>query len=317
MQATRSATPCRPCSKKPELRINEENTMITPQQARFYADNGYLVVEGVFDREKVGRALTAIDELLDPANAERPYEFEPQDGATVRRIWSPTNKHAVFDQMASDPALLDCIEQLIGGNILFHYSKLNMKGPKVGSVVEWHQDFSYYPHTNSDLLSALVFLDDATTQNGCLRVVPGSHRAGLHSHEVGGFFRGKVSGVDEASAVSVEVKAGGVLFLHCLTLHASARNESNLPRRTFLPAYRAADAFPIYFGPHAAHNEPGIKLLRGQRSKTARVEAGVHLLPIAEREFGSLYEVQEGSHLKKDLSQMKTVGYAVAEEAAS
>jgi phytanoyl-CoA hydroxylase len=287
--------------------------MLTEQQARFYADNGYLVVDGLFDRAEIGRALAAIDELLSPDNPDKPYEFEPKDGETVRRIWSPTQRHGEFWSMATAPKLLDCIEALIGKNILFHYSKLNMKGPKVGSVVEWHQDFSYYPHTNADLLSALVFLDDANKANGCLRVVPGSHRGGLLSHEVGGFFRGMVQGVDEASAVHVEVPAGGVLFLHCMTLHASARNESAQPRRTFLPAYRAADALPIYFGPHAAHNEPGIKLVRGQRAKTARVEAGLHLLPIAEREFGSLYEVQEGSHLRKDLATMKTVGYAVEE----
>ncbi|SAK91943.1 phytanoyl-CoA dioxygenase [Caballeronia arationis] len=290
--------------------------MITDQQARFYADNGYLIVEELFEREKIHHALAAIDELLNPSNSDKPYEFEPRDGTTVRRIWSPTKKHQMFRQMASDPLLLDCIERLIGGNILFHYSKLNMKGPRVGSVVEWHQDFSYYPHTNADLLSALVFLDDASTQNGCLRVVPGSHRGGLRSHDVDGFFRGKVQGIDEASAVNIEVPAGSVVFLHCLTLHASARNESNLPRRTFLPAYRAADAFPIYFGPHAAHNEPGIELLRGRRAKVARVEAGVHSLPIAEREFGSLYELQEGSHLRKDLSAMTTAGYAVADAAA-
>jgi len=223
----------------------------------------------------------------------------------------PRQKHATFRDLAADSRLLDCIEALIGKNILFHYSKLNMKGPKVGSVVEWHQDFSYYPHTNSDLVTALIFFDDASQQNGCLRVVPGSHRRGLVSHEEGGYFRGKVHGVDEAEAVPIEVPSGSVLFLHCLTLHASARNESKLPRRTFLPAYRAADSFPVYFGPHAAHNEPGIQLLRGERAKVARVEAGRYLLPIAEREFGSLYEVQEGSHLRKDLSSMKKVGYAV------
>ena len=170
----------------------------------------------------------------------------------------------MFERLAADPALLDCIQQLIGDNVLFHYSKINMKGPKVGSIVKWHQDFSYYPHTNSDLVTALIFLDDATRENGCLRVIPGSHRRGLRSHDIDGYFRGTVSDVDESEAVEVEVKAGGVLFLHCLTLHASERNTSDLPRRTFLPAYRAADAFPIYFGPHAAHNEPGVRLLRGQ-----------------------------------------------------
>ncbi|MCW7539597.1 phytanoyl-CoA dioxygenase family protein [Aquabacterium sp. A7-Y] len=285
--------------------------MISAQDVLFYQNKGYLVVPRFFSDDEVARGLQAIAEVLDPSRAERAYEMEPRDPQTVRRIWSPTQKHATFSDLASHPGLLDVIEALIGPNILFHYSKLNMKGPKVGSVVEWHQDFSYYPHTNSDLLTALIFFDAATEENGCLRVIPGSHRRGLCSHEVDGYFRGKVSEVDESQAVSIEVPPGSVLFLHCLTLHASARNGSSLPRRTFLPAYRAADAFPIYFGPHAAHNEPGIRLLRGQRSRSARVEAGLHLLPLAEREFGSIYEVQEGSHLTKDLTAMKTAGYAV------
>jgi phytanoyl-CoA hydroxylase len=290
--------------------------MLNRQQIQSYADHGYLVIEKLFDSEQVSRALAAIDELLDPNNPDKPYEYEPQDGETVRRIWSPTQKHAEFKDLAADPRLLDCIEALIGENVLFHYSKLNMKGPKVGSVVEWHQDFSYYPHTNTDLVTALIFFDDASVTNGCLRVIPGSHRRGLVSHEVDGFFRGKAQGTDASQAVDIEVPAGSVLFLHCLTLHASARNTSHLPRRTFLPAYRAADAFPIYFGPHAAHNEPGIQLLRGRRAKVARVDAGAYLLPIAEREFGSLYEVQEGSHLRKALTSMEKAGYAVTEPAA-
>lgn len=285
--------------------------MITSESIRFYEENGYLIVQDVFTKEQIQQGLDAIAEVLDPANADKAYELEPRDRSTVRRIWSPTQKHETFWKMATQAALLDIIEGLIGENILFHYSKLNMKGPRVGSVVEWHQDFSYYPHTNADLLSALIFLDDATPENGCLRVLPGSHKQGLASHEIDGFFRGKVSGVREQEAVALAVPAGGVLFLHCLTLHASARNESDRPRRTFLPAYRAADAFPIYFGPHAAHNEAGIRLVRGQRAKVARVEAGSHLLPFAEREFGSIYEVQEGSHLVKDLAVMQSAGYAV------
>ncbi|OHT24621.1 hypothetical protein A3Q29_02590 [Providencia stuartii] len=94
-------------------------------------------------------------------------------------------------------------------------------------------------------------------------------------------------------------------------MHASAVNTSAVPRRTFLPAYRSADSFPIYFGPHAAHNEPGIKLLRGQISRKARVDQGVHYLPIAKTEFGSIYEIQEGSNENKAIDAMKKTGYAV------
>jgi len=285
--------------------------MLSKEQRAFYVENGYLTIEKFFNAERIAETHAAIASLLSPTNTEKVYEAEPADSATVRRIWSPTQKHPVFERMAADPALLDCIAALIGENILFHYSKLNMKGPKFGSPVYWHQDFSYYPHTNTDLLSAIIFLDDATVHNGCLRVVPGSHRHGLRSHEIDGFFRGRISDVDESEAVNIELAAGGVILLHCMMLHASARNESNSPRRAFLPAYRAADALPIYFGPHAAHNEPGVKLLRGQLSLVARVDPGLYRMPIAEREFGSLYEVQEGSHLRKPVAAMSKSGYAV------
>ncbi len=285
--------------------------MITEQDIQFYQDNGYLVIEGLFDKSEVKQALDAIEELTTGEDSQSNYEIEPADKQTIRRIWSPTKKHSTFWDMTKCDKLLDPIQALIGENILFHYSKLNMKGPKVGSVIEWHQDFSYYPHTNSDLLTALIMLDDVTADNGPLRVVPGSHKLGLVNHYVDGYFRGRVSDVQENNAKELIVPAGSVIFLHCMTLHASEKNMSDQPRRAFLPAYRAADSFPIYFGPHASHNEAGTVLLRGNRSTVARVEQGTHYLPLAEKEFGSIYEVQEGSHLKKEVDTMKTTGYAV------
>lgn len=284
--------------------------MLSEDLIQSYHENGYLVVQSLFDKKQVTSGIDAINQIIAGSAHEKTYELEPKDGATIRRIWSPTQKHDVFWSMATEPKLLDALEGLIGSNILFHYSKLNMKGPKVGSPVEWHQDFSYYPHTNCSLLSALIFLDDASVENGCLRVIPGSHKGGLLSHEIDGHFRGKVTNLDESKAVDLEVPSGSVVFLHCMTLHASNQNNSNRPRRTFLPAYRAADAYPIYFGPHAAHNESGIKLIRGEHSKVARVEAGTHLLPLAERAFGSLYDLQDGSYLTKEVQVMKTAGYA-------
>lgn len=285
--------------------------MITEQQIQFYNENGYLAVEKLFDDSEVELALAAIEELTSGEEARNNYELEPSDKETIRRIWSPTKKHDTFWNMAKSNKLLDCIQGLIGENVMFHYSKLNMKGPKVGSVIEWHQDFSYYPHTNSDLLTALIMLDDVTEENGPLRVVPGSHKLGLVDHSIDGFFRGRVSGVQEENAETLILPKGSVIFLHCMTLHASNKNESDKPRRAFLPAYRAADAFPIYFGPHAAHNEPGVVLLRGEPSKVARVDQANYMLPIAEKEFGSIFEVQEGSHIKKDVDAMKVTGYAV------
>ncbi|MEV7602220.1 phytanoyl-CoA dioxygenase family protein [Kitasatospora sp. NPDC089797] len=280
-----------------------------------YRANGFAVVERLFDPSEVAELNSAITEILDVSDISSVAEVEPGDNGMARRIWSPTKQHAAFERAAAHPVLLDHIEALIGPDILFHYSKLHLKAPQVGSVVEWHQDFAYYPHTNTDLVTALVYLDDTTTENSALQAVPGSHLRGLADHYVDGYFRGKVVGADApdpALAVPIEAPAGSVVFIHPLLLHYSSPNRSDRYRRAFLPAYRAADAFPIHFGPHAGHNEPGVKLLRGQVSDTARVEGGTWRLPFAERPFGSLFQLQEGAH---QAATAATTGYATLEEA--
>lgn len=278
-----------------------------------YHENGYALVERLFDANEVDELNTAITEILSASDLGAVAEVEPGDNSVARRIWSPTKQHPAFERAAAHPGLLDHIEELIGHDILFHYSKLHLKAPQVGSEVDWHQDFAYYPHTNTDLVTALIYLDDTTTENSALQVVPGSHQHGLADHYVDGYFRGKVAGADApdpAAAVPMEAPAGSVVFIHPLLLHYSSTNLSDRYRRAFLPAYRAADAYPIHFGAHAGHNEAGVKLLRGQVSETARVEAGTWRLPLAERPFGSLFQLQEGAHTTETAA---STGYATLE----
>jgi hypothetical protein len=274
-----------------------------------YFSNGYAILTDVFNDKDIAKARSVVDEVV--ANAVdlgSVAELEPSNPSIPRRIWAPSARYPEFASMARNARLLDRLEPLLGPNIELQYTKLNMKGPKVDSVVEWHQDFSYYPHTNTDLLSVLIYLDDATDENACLQVVPQSHKRGLLDHSIDGWFRGKVT--DPAAvkgAVSVPGKAGTCVVLHCLTLHASPKNFSDRYRRVYIPAYRAADARPIYFGPHAAHNEPG-EVVRGQRVGHARVQAQQVRLPIAEQQFGSLFELQEGVHVK-ERSVARRTGY--------
>ena len=279
-----------------------------------YLRDGYLLMPNLIDRLDIGHAIEAINEILQTDDLASVAELEPGADRVARRIWSPTKVHSQFVKLAEDSRILDVVESLIGPDILFHYSKLHLKAAQHGSPVEWHQDFSYYPHTNTGLLTALVYLDDADEDNGCLQVMRGSHLNGLDDHYVDGSFRGKIpapaSQEQAQEIVSLGASAGSVIFLHCLTKHASASNRSGRPRRAFLPAYRAADAYPIYYGPHASHNEPGVKLLRGNRSRYTRVQAGDWIVPLAAAKFGSLFELQEGSHLSKKIT---SVGYATTE----
>ncbi|AOK28271.1 mitomycin antibiotic biosynthesis protein [Burkholderia singularis] len=287
---------------------------LSDEEVAAFGENGFLVVRDLLDAEAIASMRSAIDEIIGSAGDLREVaELEPSDPTVIRRIWQPSKRHAAFRAVQEDPRLVDRLESLIGPDIVFHHSKLNMKGPRVGSPVEWHQDFSYYPHTNSKLIACLIYLDDASEDNACLRVLSGSHRASIYDHTENGHFRGKVDLAHLPTQYPEMTAAGGagtVVFLHCKVLHRSDPNHSARYRRCFIPAYRAADALPIYYGPHAAHNEAGTYLLRGQRRSVALCEAGVYPMPITQKAFNSLYALQQGEHLLADELHTRSSGYA-------
>ena len=177
-----------------------------------------------------------------------------------------------------------------------------MKPAEVGSVVEWHQDLSYYPLTNRDSLAILFYLDDTRAENGALRMLPGWHHEVLMEHSRDGYFQGRVTeAVDDAAAVTVEGEAGTAIFMHGLTPHASEPNASDKPRRTLILSYRAADAYPVYCGEMTHKTEVYARLVRGTRARVARFEMSEVPVPQYKDKIVSLYDLQErarGGELK-------------------
>ncbi len=256
---------------------------------------------GFLPREQVARLLADIESISagatvgrhDPTRMEMEPNQEPE-GTRVRRIYEPCTYYLDFSALSESPELLDSLAQLLGDNVLFHYSKINMKPPSIGSVVEWHQDLCYYPLTNTDSLAVLFYLDDADENNGCLKVIPGMHRKQTLDHTWNGFFRGQVTEpVDDSNAVALEGPAGTALFLHGLTPHASAPNTSQRSRRTLILGYRAADAYPIYLGETTVHAESHVRLVRGRLAARARFGTIEMPIPRYENVPKSLYELQQ------------------------
>ena len=229
-------------------------------------------------------------------NAER-MEMEPNQGAEgdrVRRIYEPCTYYPEFRALSECTKLLDSVALLLGENLLFHYSKINMKPPAIGSVVEWHQDLAYYPLTNTDSLAVLFYLDDADSSNGCLQVIPGVHRQRILDHTSGGFFRGQVTEpVDTANAIAIEGRAGTAIFMHGMTPHASAPNTSTQSRRTLILSYRAADAYPVYLGETTLHAESHVRLVRGEHLSRARFGTLEMPIPKYQGVPKSLYDLQQ------------------------
>ncbi len=101
--------------------------------------------------------------------------------------------------------------------------------------------------------------------------------------------------VDGSLAVPVEGRAGTAIFMHCMAPHASAPNRSDRPRRTLILSYRAADAYPIYFGETTVHSAECTRLVRGKLSAVARFTMKEFPIPSSRMQYASLYELQRAA----------------------
>jgi len=184
---------------------------------------------------------------------ERPrFDLEPghrADKPGLRRVNAPVEVSEAYYQAMTSSRMTDCVADLIGPNVKFHHSKINSKLPGGETAVKWHQDFPFTPHTNDDIVTALLMIDEVTLENGPLEVVPGSHKKEIHGLWHDGVFTGSVADdVAEASApkaIRCIGPAGSVCLMHTRLLHGSTANLSEDPRTLFICVYTAEDAVPV------------------------------------------------------------------------
>jgi phytanoyl-CoA hydroxylase len=276
--------------------------VISDREIAFYRENGYLLVENVLDRSTRARMKEVIADLVAKAKGvvehDNVYDLEPShtpQAPRVRRIKKPHVVHPIFWEFAKSPALLEVLTRLLGPNIRLHGSKLNMKDPKYGSAVEWHQDWAFYPHTNDDLLAIGVMLDDVELENGALMVLPGTHRGPVYDHHADGRFCGAMDPtavkLPYDQAVAVTGRAGSASFHHVRLVHGSAQNTSSKPRQLLLYECGAADAWPLVN--FTTLEEYDSRMLCGQSTIEPRVERVPMRMPFPPAlNPGSIYENQ-------------------------
>ena len=148
-------------------------------------------------------------------------------------------------QLATHPRVLDTVTALIGPDVLLWNATYIVKEPGTPAHVSWHQDLAYWGLDGEDEVSVWLALSPADETNGCMRMVPGSHRAGRAHHRVTAdaqnvLYQGQtVDGVDEAAAVACSLMPGEASFHHGWTLHASGPNRGAARRIGFNAQYIA------------------------------------------------------------------------------
>ncbi len=274
---------------------------LTEEQVRTYRRDGYVAIPHVIDAARLAGLRAATDEFIEHSRAvtksDAVFDLDPRHTAArpvLRRIKNPADNHPMYRWVAFESPIPDIVAELLGPDVKFHHSKLNLKGSHVGAPVEWHQDAAFYPHSNDDVLAVGLLLDDSTPDNGALAVLPGSHRGPIHSHYDGaGRFVGSmqvddVARLDRGDHAVLALPAGSIHIHHYRLVHWSAPNTSASERRLLINSYSAADA--VAATPDLTGSPLVGTIVRGQ---AARREAGVMPMPPDFRHgYTSIYELQ-------------------------
>lgn len=181
-------------------------------------------------------------------SAPRNFQIEPfseqreRDGFPVLRKIEQTDCFSeVLRDFAAHPNLIMVLKEILGPDILLFRSTLMLKPACHGSIHGLHQDSAYWPIDPPRSITLSIALTDATAENGCFRVLPGSHESGLR--EWGRIAQAQSTNpenekeIDPEGLVEVPLAVGRALFFHSMVFHGSGPNLSSKPRNTALYAY--------------------------------------------------------------------------------
>lgn len=224
-------------------------------QVDFYVDNGYLVVPDMVstkEQEEIAAEMVAVARGAYPCRAIEPAPAHYSDRQVMESllcIHHPQHVSPVIEKYVRHPQICGALSQIAGAHLLEWDGSVEcmqamyfVKPPGFQGQA-WHQDEVYIPTRDRSLVGAWIAIDDATKENGCLFILPGSHRKGYlypqKEHENPDEFDSALEsyGFDDSSEVPVEVKAGTLVFFNGYLLHHSYKNRSDIYRRVLVNHY--------------------------------------------------------------------------------
>jgi len=247
--------------------------VLTHSQISSYEHHGFLIYGPILLEKDLKNLRQRIDQLAsgEHPNAEKigvRLEDAAQkgelQGVSIRdKVWQLLDPHQYDDlvfEHARKPEILDIVTELLStDNIKLFHTQTLMKPAFHGSIVSWHQDSAYWTSISPPaLVSCWTALDEATEENGCVRMLSGSYKKGLWPHDRRDFLHAQ--GVDVSETTPIVLKAGSCSFHHSLTVHGSFENRTPYRRRGLVTSYMRADS--NWIGTY--ENKPQFPLLRGR-----------------------------------------------------
>jgi ectoine hydroxylase-related dioxygenase (phytanoyl-CoA dioxygenase family) len=231
--------------------------IIREEQVEQFRESGYLLTDVAFDTAQLQAMADEMDRVYQEHLAAARASGDADRVAATRgqRAYAPFHTMSdVAAEFVKAPVYLELCRKLIGPDADLYYNQAATKPPTRGRIFGWHQDSGYTETTPLAYITCWTAIADATLENGCVWVIPGSHEWGLLPHvvqpESEEEYGGKVAQFDDDSAaIPVPMKAGQVACFSSLTLHRSGPNTSDTVRRGFVPQYHVP-------GVHLADGSP-------------------------------------------------------------
>lgn len=227
--------------------------MLTAAQRDFYHENGYLRIPQVFDEAEMDGLEAHLEILLqDWAQTDigwtGPWREAYMDAETDKksRLTHLHDLHFYSDAWSRamhNPNLTGALAELLGPNVELHHTTLHLKPPETGHPFPLHQDNAFYEHTDDRYIDVLVHLDDTFHENGEIRFLAGSHKAGYLPH-ITRTSAGECTPhlpTDEyplEATDPVPAKRGDIVIFNIFTVHGSHINQTDKMRRLVRCGFR-------------------------------------------------------------------------------
>ena len=275
-------------SSNVESHLTSPEHLLSNDQVSFYEENGYLIGDILFDEEQLVELREHMARVFagwyETGVAPNKIDWHPGDPETdLKKLDGGWWADKVIERAVTHRSIGAMAAQLAKTNVIRLFQGTAIHKPGIGhdaprsAVIGWHQDCPYWRcATPADLLTARIALDAETIENGCMRVLKGSHRWPEQSAKMFYSTESDISDLpklDLPAGATTEVvpcllKPGQVMFHHCMTMHGSSENRTYGPRRSF--SIHLAPGHIRYQSGHDDDHPWNVALLHGSHGGQAQ-----------------------------------------------
>ncbi|MEN9865107.1 MAG: hypothetical protein RL748_697, partial [Pseudomonadota bacterium] len=230
--------------------------LLSSDQLQQFQAQGFIVLpqfaSAAFCQQVVDYAQQQLAAQVEPIEYEAdtrypgaPASREAEGGQTARRLLRAYAREPLLADFAASGALAAILRQLLGPDALLsqaHHNCIMTKQARYSTATGWHRDSRYWQFQRAELISSWLALRQETPENGCLLVIPGSHRVEVDSHQLDAaqFLRTDLEDNQAllAQAQTVPLNAGDLLLFHSNLFHAAGRNQTGSTKLSLVFTYR-------------------------------------------------------------------------------